>query len=179
MIANENFPNVNPFKKSDFNISFMVDIGVKQWYLGQEKQGSNFLNESLKSKIPKNKMFNINSLFFNFAKHRREILSKFECYYEEESNSLSIIFTKEFEYAYFTKETMLNLLEFVLKVNIDTIFIMINFKNKKFRKILQDMIIVGFKKNEANEATDIAGEKYQVMSMDTDSLNDDIEEIEF
>ena len=65
---------------SDFNLSFLVDVGATRWFQGDEKKSSDFLNQKLKSQIPKNQIFLINSLIFNITKHKKEILSKYQCY---------------------------------------------------------------------------------------------------
>lgn len=165
---------------SDFNLSFMVDIGTKEWYNGQTKQDKNFLNEKLKTQIPRNKIFHINSLFFNILRHRREILSTYNCYYDEDSNSLSLILSEKFDYAYFTKEIMLNILEFVQKVNIETIYILISQNHKKLRKISQDLAIVGFRcrEEEKLKTAEIEGNAYKVLFMPVKETFGEIEEVE-
>ena len=66
--------------KSEYNLSFLVDVGKTNWFQNGEKQGKDFINESLKEKLPKNTLFNINSLIFNIESHQEEILSKYDCY---------------------------------------------------------------------------------------------------
>lgn len=164
---------------SDFNLSFMIDIGTSEWYSGQSKQGDDFLNEDLKKKIPKNQIFRINSLIFNLEKHRREILTKYDCYYSEENNSLSIILSEEFDYANFTKEIMINILEFTQKVGIEIIYMLVSKRNKKFMKIVQDMTIVGFGSDEKVENTKIGDDNYLILSMSTKEANGEIEDVLF
>ena len=49
-------------------------------------------NKELKEKLPKNKIFKINSLVFNMEKRSKEIYTQYNCIYNEENNSLYLIF---------------------------------------------------------------------------------------
>ena len=120
----QNF-SFNMSNVSNFNLSFLVDVGKTSWFSGEERQNDDFLNKDLKNQIPKNQIFHINSLIFNITKHKREILSKYECYYDESSNALSLLLSEEICYSDFTKEIMINLLEFTQKVGIDTIYFLV------------------------------------------------------
>ena len=104
--------------KSNFNLSFLVDVGETKWYNGEEKQNNDFLNKDLKSKIPKSQIFEINSLIFNITKHKKEVLTKYNCFYDEKSNSLSLIISQDVCFSDFTKEIMMNLFDFAQKVGI-------------------------------------------------------------
>lgn len=166
---------------SDFNLSFLVDIGRTKWFSGEERQEQNddFLNENLKGKIPKNQIFRINSLIFNLEKHKKEILSKYDCYFDEKQNSLSIVFSEDISYADFTKEIMMNLLEFAQKVGIDAIYFLIARKNKQYTRILQDLMIVGFETEENNKTATIDGNVYKILRMDINDCANEIEDVEF
>ena len=111
--------------KSNFNLSFLVDVGETKWYNGEEIQNNDFLNKDLKSKIPRNQIFEINSLIFNITKHKNEILTKYNCFYDEKSNSLSLIISKDVCFSDFTKEIMINLLDFAEKVGIESIYFLV------------------------------------------------------
>lgn len=168
---------------SDFSLSFLVDIGRTKWFSGPERkeqeEDDDFLNESLKEQIPKNQIFRINSLIFNLEKHQKEILSKYDCYYDEQFNSLSIVFSSEISYADFTKEIMMNLLEFVQKVGIDMIYFLIDKKNKQYPRILQDLMIIGFEADDEHKTAKIEGKVYKVLKMDVSECDEDIEEVDF
>ena len=90
--------NIKMSNKSNFNLSFLVDVGKTNWYNGEEKQNEDFLNKDLKEQIPKSQIFEINSLIFNITKHKREILTKYKCFFDEQSNSLSLILTEDICY---------------------------------------------------------------------------------
>ena len=117
--------NINLSDISDFNLSFLVDVGSTHWFQGEENKGNDFLNQNLKSQIPKNKIFEINSLIFNITKHKKEILTKYKCFYEEKNNSLNVLLTQNLNFSDFTKEIMLNLLELAQKVGIETIYFLV------------------------------------------------------
>lgn len=46
--------NLNMFTtNSNFNLSFLFNMGASRWYYGEEKINNNNLSEEFKSKIPK------------------------------------------------------------------------------------------------------------------------------
>ena len=164
---------------SNFNLSFLVDVGKTSWFSGEERQNDDFLNKDLKNQIPKNQIFHINSLIFNITKHKREILSKYECYYDESSNALSLLLSEEICYSDFTKEIMINLLDFTQKVGIDTIYFLVAKKNKQYLRIIQDLMIVGFEADENVKNTTIDGNVYKILKMPIKEESDEIEEVMF
>ena len=166
-------------EKSDFNLSFLVDIGQTKWFQGEEKQDNGFLNKGLKNQIPKSKIFEINTLIFNIAKHKREILTKYQCSYDEESNSLSFILTEDICFSDFTKEIMMNIFEFCQKVGIDTIYFLIAKKNAQYIRIVQDLMIVGFEVDESLKTVNIEGNVYKVLMLPVKEDYDEIEEVFF
>ena len=174
----QNF-SFNMSNVSNFNLSFLVDVGKTSWFSGEERQNDDFLNKDLKNQIPKNQIFHINSLIFNITKHKREILSKYECYYDESSNALSLLLSEEICYSDFTKEIMINLLEFTQKVGIDTIYFLVAKKNKQYLRIIQDLMIVGFEADENVKNTTIDGNVYKILKMPIKEESDEIEEVMF
>ena len=164
---------------SNFNLSFLVDVGKTSWFSGEERQNDDFLNKDLKTQIPKNQIFHINSLIFNITKHKREVLSKYECYYDESSNALSLLLSEEICYSDFTKEIMINLLDFTQKVGIDTIYFLVAKKNKQYLRIIQDLMIVGFEADENVKNTTIDGNVYKILKMPIKEESDEIEEVMF
>lgn len=48
--------NIKMSNKSNFNLSFLVDVGKTNWYNGEEKQNEDFLNKDLKEQIPKSQI---------------------------------------------------------------------------------------------------------------------------
>ena len=170
--------NINMSNISDFNLSFLVDVGATSWYQGEVRKSNDFLNQDLKAQIPKNQIFQINSLIFNITKQKKEILTKYKCFYEESSNSLSILLTNDFCFADFTKEIMMNLLEFAQKVCIDTVYFLVSKKNQQYIKIVQDLIIIGFELDEKTKTVDIEGNTYKVLKLSVKEQDEEIEEIE-
>jgi hypothetical protein len=169
--------NINMSNTSDFNLSFLVDVGSTRWFQGEEKKSNDFLSQGLKAQIPKNQIFSINSLIFNITKHKKEILTKYQCYYEEQSNSLSVLFTKDFCFADFTKEIMINLLELAQKVEIETIYFLVAKKNQDYIKIVQDLTIVGFEVDEKLKSVNIEGNAYKVLMLPVKDQDEEIEEV--
>ena len=170
--------NINMSNISDFNLSFLVDVGATSWYQGEVRKSNDFLNQDLKAQIPKNQIFQINSLIFNITKQKKEILTKYKCFYEESSNSLSILLTNDFCFADFTKEIMMNLLEFAQKVCIDTVYFLVSKKNQQYIKIVQDLITIGFELDEKTKTVNIEGNTYKVLKLSVKEQDEEIEEIE-
>ena len=164
-------------EKSDFNLSFLVDVGSTRWFHGEEKKDSDFLNVNFKNQIPKNKIFEVNSLIFNITKHKKEILTKYKCYYEEQSNSLNILLTQDLNFADFTKEIMMNLLEMAQKLCIETIYFLVAKKNPQYIKLLQDLMIIGFEVDTNTKTVNIEGNVYKVLKLPVKDQDDEIEEV--
>ena len=169
--------NITMSNVSDFNLSFLVDVGATRWFQGEEKKEPGFLSQGLKKQIPKDQIFLINSLIFNITKHKKEILSKYQCYYEEKSNSLSVLFTEDFCFADFTREIMINLLEFAQKVEIETIYFLVAKKNKEYIKIVKDLTIIGFEMDEKTKSVSIEGNSYKVLRLSVKDQDEEIEEV--
>ena len=169
--------NINMSDISDFNLSFLVDVGSTRWFQGEEKKDSDFLNVNFKSQIPKNKIFEINSLIFNITKHKKEILTKYKCYYEEESNSLNILLTQDLNFADFTKEIMMNLLEMSQKLCIETIYFLVAKKNPQYIKFVQALMIICFEVDTNTKTVNIEGNVFKVLKLQVKDQDDEIEEV--
>ena len=137
------------------------------------------MNESLKEKIPKNTIFNINSLVFNIESHQEEILSKYDCYYNSNNNSFCIIIGENSKYSDFSKEIMMNLMDFSQKLSISSINLLICRKNKDYVKLLQGMLTVGFTNDEVTKTTQIDGKNYKILKMSLSKAQAEIEEVDF
>lgn len=171
--------DINFSNKSNFNLSFLVDVGQTKWYNGEELQDNDFLNKEFKNQIPRNKIFEINSLMFNITKHKKEILTKYKCFFDEKSNSLTLILSKDICFSDFTKEIMINLFDFAQKVGIETIYFLVAKKNAQYIKIVQDLMIVGFEIDEKTKTVNIEGNVYKVLSLPIKEEYDEIEEVFF
>ena len=165
--------------KSNFNLSFLVDVGQTKWFQGEEKQDNGFLNKGLKNQIPKSKIFEINSLIYNITKHKKEILTKYNCFYDEKSNSLSLIISEDLCFSDFTKEIMMNLFDFAQKVGIETIYFLVAKKNSQYIRIVQDLMVVGFEIDEKMKTVKIEGNVYKVLVLPIKEEYDEIEEVFF
>ena len=174
-----NYPqNLSSAQNSSFNLSFLVNMGASRWFSGGEKLNTSSLSPNFKSQIPKNQIFEISSMFFNITKHKNEILSKYECYFDESNNTLTLIISENISFSEFTKEIMMNLFAFTQKVGIDTISFLLAKKNPQYARILQDLMIVGFKPNEKKKEINIEGNVLKVMEIAANS-DEEIEEFFF
>jgi len=170
--------NLSSNINSSFNLSFLVNMGAARWFSGQDKINISTLNSNFKTKIPKSQIFEISSMVFNISKHKKEILSKYKCFFDEESNTLTLVINEEISFAEFTKEIMMNLFTFAKKVKIDTICFLLSKKNQQYGRIFQDLMIVGFKPNEKQKEVNIEGNAYKVLEIAANS-DEEIEEFFF
>ena len=144
--------NINMSDISDFNLSFLVDVGSTRWFQGEEKKEEDFLNVNLKSQITKNKIFEINSLIFK-------------------------ILTQDLNFADFTKEIMINLLEMAQKLGIETIYFLVAKKNPQYIKFVQDLMIIGFEVDTNTKTVNIEGNTYKVLKLQVKDQDEEIEEV--
>ena len=165
-------------ENTSFNLSFLVNIGASRWFTGENKLNISSLNPDFKTQLPKSQVFEISSMIFNIPKHKNEILSKYKCYYDEQSNTLTLIINENISFSEFTKEIMMNLFTFTQKVGIDTICFLIDKKNHGYGRIIQDLMIVGFKSNEKKNEIKIGGNLYKIMEIKANS-DEEIKEFFF
>ena len=174
-----NYPqNLSTKENSSFDLSFLVNTGASRWFSCGEKLNTSSLSPEFKTRIPKNKIFEISSKFFNITKHKHEVLSKYECFFDEASNTLTLILTEKISFSEFSKEIMMNLFTFSQKVGIDMICFLLSKKNPQYARILQDLMIVGFKSNEKKKEVTIDDRVYKVMDMQV-NVDSEIEEFYF
>ena len=126
-----------------------------------------------------NNFFEMNSLIFNITKHKKEVLTNYKCFFDEKSNSLSFIISEDICFSDFTKEIMMNLLEFSQKVGIETLYFLVAKKNAQYIRIVQDLMIVGFEIDENVKTINIEGKVYKVLMLPVKEESDEIEEIFF
>ena len=153
-------------------------MGASKWFSGDQKINTNSLSPDFKAQIPKGEAFEISSMIFNIIKHKKEILSKYQCFFDEKSNTLTLILNAEICFSEFTKEIMMNIFTFTQKVGIDNICFLISKKNPQYARILQDLMIVGFKSNEKKNEVTIEKDVYKVMEMPV-NVDEEIEEFYF
>ena len=159
MKTNFSFNNI-----SDKNISFNINHNsenVDTINIKFEKR--NCSKENIKKIFPKQKIFRINSFIFNVEKEKQEIYSKYDCIYKEKDNSLYLI----------------NILDFSNSINIGIIYILINKKNKRYKNIIQDLILVGFESEKVFPNFTIDGNIYKALKMSIKDINQEIKQIDF
>lgn len=164
--------------QSNYTLSFIVDFGTTYWIANGKKQKPEELNKQLKNELPSDKTFNITSLIFNIESKKEEVLTKYSCVYKKETDSLCFLIEDSARYADFSKEIMINLMEFAQKLGIKIMFLFISRGNKEYVKILQGMLTVGFQQEEKMSTAKIDGKNYRVLKMNM-KQDDEIEEIDF
>ena len=164
MKTNYSFSNV-----SDIDISFNINF---------KEEKNNIFEPIKKPKFPDQKIFRINSLIFNDEKEQKEIYTKYDCIYSEKDNSLYLLFNKNMNYSKFTKDKLINILDFSNSIKIETIYILINKSNKYFINIIQDMLIVGFEIGKNFPLFTIDGNIYKALKMSIKDTKQEIKQIE-
>ena len=161
----------------DYNLSFTVDSGNIQWYLGGIKKSSDFMNENLKGQFPKKKIFKINSLIYNVESQSRDVNISFDCSYNDVNNTLSIIVNENINYTNLTKEVALTLFQLVQKTNIEKLYLIVALKNPNYILLLQEMMTLGFQSEKSVKSTSIDGNAYKILYVETKDMSVNIEEL--
>ena len=89
----------------------------------------------------------------------------------------SNIFNQNVNYSEFTKDKLINILDFVNSIGIDYIYILINQNNKSFVNIMQDMILVGFEFGKEYPLFTIDGHIYKALKMSINDIKQEIVQI--
>ena len=160
----------------DYNLSFTYYSGQVQWYIDGIKKNNDFINESLKIQLPKKKIFKINSLIYNIENQVKEINISFDCLYNDENNTLSIIVNENINHTHLTKEVALTLFLFVQKVNIGKLYLVVALKNPNYILLLQEMMTLGFQSEKSIKSTSIGGDAYKILYVETKDMSNNIGE---
>ena len=164
---------------ADYNLSFIFDSGKVQWYLDDIKKSNDFINEHLKSQLPKKKIFKINPLTYNKERQVKDINFSFDCSYNDENNTLSIIVNENINNTNLTKEVALILFLFVQKLNIDKLFLVVALKNPNYILLLLEMLALEFKCEKSIKSTSINGNADKILYMETKDISNNIKEFGF
>ncbi len=140
-------------------------------------ENNSVYKEKTKLNLPEEKIFRINSLIFNDKKEKQEIYTKYDCIYSEKENSMYLIFNQNVNYSEFTKDKLINILDFVSSIGIDFIYILINQNNKNYANIIQDMKIVGFEFGKEYPLFTIDGHIYKTLKMSINDIKQEIVQI--
>ena len=160
----------------DFTLSFKVDSGQVQWYLGGIKKSSDFISEDFKSQLPKKKIFKMNSLIYNIESQIKDINISLDCSYNDENNTLSIIVNENIDHTNLTKEVALTLFLFVQKLKIEKLYLIVALKNPNYILLLQEMMTLGFQSEKSVRSTSIGGDAYKILYVETKDMSNNIEE---
>ena len=162
---------------SDYSLSFTVESGEIIWFQGGIKKSGEFINEALKSQLPKKKIFKMNSLIYNVEGQIREINISFDCSYNDENNTLSIIINEKIDHKNLTKEVAMTLFHFVQKTGIDKLYLIVALKNPNYILLLQEMMTLGFQSEKSVKSTYIDGDTYKILYIETQEMSINIEEL--
>ena len=175
METNYSYSNI-----SNIDISFYINEKSQCFETYDDKLSiDNNNNKCLKEIFPKNKIFRINSIIYNTEKNIKEIYTQYDCIYNKKNNSLYLILNSNHNYAQFTKDRLINILEFSLYEEINTIYLLVDKKNKYYLNIIQDMILVGFEpEDKIAKKIVIDGNVYKTLKMSISDISKEIEEIE-
>ena len=132
----------------------------------------------LKSQIPENTLFNINSLILNLENNKQEVLSNYNCFYNPSLEALCILVEDITKYTDLSKEMVLNLMCFAERMNIKNLILLLDRKNKDYVKILQGMMTVGFTNDTVMKTCKIAEKEYKILRMSM-KCQEAVEEIPF
>ena len=164
---------------SEYSLSFTVDSGEVHWFLGGIKKGNDYITEDLKTQLPKKKIFKLNSLIYNIETQIKEMNISFDCSYNEEENSLSIIINEHINHVNLTREVALTLFLFIQKVQIKTMYFLVALNNPNYVYLLQELMTLGFKAEQTTKTTTIDGNVYKILIIETKDLSANVEECDF
>ena len=103
-----------------------------------------------------------------------------QCFlYHPNLSSFSIIIDQEENHQNISKTSMINFFNYAKILNIKTIFLFINQKNKDIMKIIQTIMLLGFKKESFlnNNVLD-DGNSYSIFKMIFEKQKENVDEIE-
>ena len=157
-------------------LNFIINDGIIKIDFQKENK-NNLFSKNYKKFLPKNKIFKINSMIFNEEKQCEELNHKYDCIYNEKENILYLIINERDNYLSFTKDKLINILEFSISIGIDKICLLISKKNNQYLNIIQDMIVVGFKPDENLKKIKIDKEEYKILKMSIRDICQEVKEI--
>ena len=164
---------------TDYTLAFTVESGEVQWYLRGIKKSNDYINEGLKSQLPRKSIFKINSLIYNVETQIKDLNISFDCSYDEENNALSVIINENINHKNLTKEVALTLFVFVQRLQIEKLYLIIALKNPNYILLLQEMMTLGFQSEKSARSTNIDGDAYKILYIDTKDMSNNIEEFGF
>ena len=160
---------------SDFSLSFAMESGEIIWFQGGIKKSGDFVNEGLKSLLPKKKIFKMSSLVYNVESQTRDINLAFDCSFNDEENTLSIIVDENVNHNNLTKEVAMTLFHFVQKTGIEKLYLIVALKNPNYILLLQEMMTLGFQSEKSVKSTNIDGNAYKILEIETKDMSINIE----
>ena len=164
---------------SDYTLSFTVESGEIQWFLGGIKKSNDYINEGLKEQLPNKKIFKINSLIYNVETQIKDLNISFDCSYNKDNNTLSIIINDKIDHKNLTKEVALTLFLFVQRIQIEKLYFLVALNNPNYILLLQQMMTLGFQTDKSTRSTNIDGNTYKILVIETSDMSSNIEEYEF
>ena len=153
-----------------------VGSGILSDILGVTVDEIKVAAEELKNKLPKKKIFKINSLLYNIESQSKELIISLDCSYNDVNNALSIIVNENINHNNLTKEVALTLFQFVQKANIEKLYLIVALKNPNYILLLQEMMTLGFQSEKSVRSINIDGDAYKILYVETKDMSNNIEE---
>lgn len=133
----------------------------------------------MRNEFPEGQSFTISSKIFNVETHSEEINSIYKCYYQKETESLLLFIDETVEYANFSKDMIIDIIDFSEKLSVKLISFLICKKNPEYNKYLQGLLTIGFQINNSVKSIQIEEKLYRVLSLKMNKKIEDITEIDF
>ena len=89
---------------------------------------------NLKQKVSNETLFTINSIVFSIEKNREEVVNNFKCFYAPAQEAICIIVEDGIKYQNFSREIVMNLMEFAKKLEAKNLLLLLDKKNSDYGK---------------------------------------------
>ena len=90
-----------------------------------------------------------------------------------------MIVNENINYTNLTKEVALTLFVFVQKLQIEKLYLIVALKNPNYILLLQQMMTLGFQSEKSARSTNIDGDAYKILFIETKDMTSNIEEFGF
>jgi len=87
---------------------------------------------NLKQKVSDATLFTINSIVFSIEKNKEEVINNFNCFYAPAQEAICIMVESDFKYRNFSREIVMDLMEFAKKLEIKNLLLFVDKKNTDY-----------------------------------------------
>lgn len=126
------------------------------------------------NELPQDSLFNITSLVFNIGTRKEEVFNLYKCFYHPSQEAFCVLLTSAF-----SRNDMMNLIDFAKKMQIKSIILLIDRKCHDYVKTMQGMMLIGFSSEKEKKIAKIEGRNYKILTMNMKEQSEKIEEIDF